>query len=992
VRFTAPGYQAQELQEIELPVAARFELDLRMRPLSDVWEAGQFRSVFLPGAKTIVTFYGPDVDTSRSGSFEAQKGRRAPLESTISQVIDSNELLDLPLQGRDVYDMLVTQQGVTADQATGRGLGLSINGQRPTSSNFLLDGLENNNYLITGPLTALAPELIQEYRISINNFSAEYGRTAGFVANAITYSGSGTFHGTAYFYLRNDVLNANDFQRNRLGRQRVPLKETQPGFRVGGPLFGKRFDNRLVFSVAFENLRARSRPDAILYSFPTTAYIQNLPASSLARQLLTMYAPPPVSSTTRNFAPFAVRPTSTIDRPTSLARFDYKTTRDQYTLRASAVLLSKPDFAFSPYKDFISPLHQNTLAFAANNLHTFSPGLANEARAGYSTDDLSFDRKNPQVPSLVSSDSVSLPGAAFFFPYHNRNGTWQFLDNVIRSRGRHLITAGAGLLLRSSRGILAPGRDGQYFFTNLDAFALDRPNTFQAPVNRATLPATLIPNFRREYRYTQYFFFFQDTFKLAPRFTLNYGVRYENYGSPSNVGETKDAQIQLGTGTGFPQLLATGSLVFPGPGDQKLFQTDNKNFAPRFGFSWDPFGRGRTIVRGASGIFYDRPFDNLWQTVRANNLTFSQFRLTASSFNYLAPVASVLPGLASAFAPTAPPNPTVIQQDLKNARISSSFFGVQQQLTRNLALEVNGLITLGRRLITTDVINRFNGLVQPITQALPRNMNYRGNQGSSNYDALTSVLRYRTSSVEFRAAYTWSHSIDNQSDPQRQDLLDFGFTGGTTGSSIPASGAGFSQQFNSGVDRGSSDFDQRHNFVYSSVWRLPPAVHHSRLAPLFRDWTIAGLGAFRSGFPYTVFGVFGRATLNNPAIEYLSPATPIAGGMQILNRAAFASAFALTVGNTGRNAFTSPGFYNLDLSLARNFALRWIGEGGRLTLRADAFNFLNHTNLGSPGPQLALATFGASTFGRSGLQSGFPSLAPLNESSRNIQLLLRIEF
>src|SRR5258706_4263151 len=214
VRFTAPGYQAQELQEIELPVAARFELDLRLRPLTDVWEAGQFRSVFLPGAKTIVTFYGPDVDTSRSGSFEAEKGRRAPLESTISQVIDSNELLDLPLQGRDVYDMLVTQQGVTADQATGRGLGLSINGQRPTASNFLLDGLENNNYLITGPLTTLAPELIQEYRVSINNFSAEYGRTAGFVANAITHSGTETVHGVDYIFIKNDVPYVNQVQRN----------------------------------------------------------------------------------------------------------------------------------------------------------------------------------------------------------------------------------------------------------------------------------------------------------------------------------------------------------------------------------------------------------------------------------------------------------------------------------------------------------------------------------------------------------------------------------------------------------------------------------------------------------------------------------------------------------------------------------------------------------------------------------------------------------
>jgi hypothetical protein len=318
---------------------------------------------------------------------------------------------------------------------------------------------------------------------------------------------------------------------------------------------------------------------------------------------------------------------------------------------------------------------------------------------------------------------------------------------------------------------------------------------------------------------------------------------------------------------------------------------------------------------------------------------------------------------------------------------------VQHQFTRNLSLEVNGLLTLGRRLITTDVINRFGGLVtQPITRAVPTNMNYRGNQGSSNYDALTALLRYRTSNLEFRAAYTLSHSIDNQSDPQRQDLLDFGFTGGTTAGSIPASGAGFSQQFNSSVDRGNSDFDQRHNFVYTSVWHVPAVARESRLAPVFRDWTFATLGAFRSGFPYTVFGIFGRATLTNPLLAFPSPTPAIAGGVQTLNRAGFANAFSQTVGNTGRNAFTGPGFYNLDVSLARSFALPWIGETGRVMLRADAFNFLNHTNLGNPAPQLALGTFGASLFGRSGLQSGFPSLTPLNESSRNIQLLVRIEF
>src|SRR5581483_5449264 len=106
VRVTADAYQAQQVQEIELTVAARINLDFRLRPLNDVWEAGQYNSVFLPGSKTIVTFFGPDVDTSHSGSFDAQKGRVGSLEASVSQVIDSREIENLPLQGRDVYTML----------------------------------------------------------------------------------------------------------------------------------------------------------------------------------------------------------------------------------------------------------------------------------------------------------------------------------------------------------------------------------------------------------------------------------------------------------------------------------------------------------------------------------------------------------------------------------------------------------------------------------------------------------------------------------------------------------------------------------------------------------------------------------------------------------------------------------------------------------------------------------------------------------------------
>src|SRR5262249_11380380 len=153
--------------------------------------------------------------------------------------------------------------GVTSDAATARGLGLSINGQRPSSSNYLLDGLENNNYLSTGPLTTVAPEAIQEYRVSTNNFSAEYGRTAGFVANAVTRSGGDAFHGIGYVFLKNDVLNSNGFQENLSGIRRTPDKEIQPGFVVGGPILTRR----LFFSTSYEYFHSGGQQDPQPFTF-----------------------------------------------------------------------------------------------------------------------------------------------------------------------------------------------------------------------------------------------------------------------------------------------------------------------------------------------------------------------------------------------------------------------------------------------------------------------------------------------------------------------------------------------------------------------------------------------------------------------------------------------------------------------------------------------------------------------------------------------------
>jgi outer membrane receptor protein involved in Fe transport len=1004
VRAAADGYQAQEVHELELPVAARLDLSFRLRPLSDVWEAGQYRSVFLPGSKTIVTFYGPDVDTSRSGSFEAQRGRRGALESTVSQVIDAAQLRELPLAGRDAYTMLVTQPGVTADAATARGLGLSINGMRPSASNFMLDGLENNHYLVTGPLTPIAPEVLQEYRVSINNFSAAYGRTAGFLANAVTRPGTREFHGVGYWHLKNEALNANGFQENLLGLPRPPVKERQLGFHLGGPAV---FD-RLFFSTAYEHLRSRSRQDVFTFKLPSTRFLEDFTApTSLARSLLERFPPPPVTDGNQPTAPYTVAPPVSLDRSLAIERLDYSTPggAHRFSGRAAIAGLSRPDFIWSPYPDFISALRQDSLSIAGAWLASVSPALLNEAKIGYATDDLGWNRPHPEIPTLDSADETTLPGSSAFYEYRNRTRSWELLDNVVWNHGRHTATFGGSFLTRSIDGFLTAGRDAQYGFPNIIFFALDRPSTMRAALARETLPALKLPAFDRGYRGRQYALFAQDTFRFSPRLTLNYGLRYERYGAPRNTGAVKDAQVVLGGGQDLLSKLPGAALTFPSAGDQDLLVTDTNDFAVRFGASYDPSGAGRTLLRGAFGVFYDRPFDNLWQNLRNNNFTLPLLLLRAPRTDYLRPVSEVLASLNIVPPESDFPKLTMFDPAFRNGYAQSYFAGVQQRLRQNWSLEVNALGTLGRKLITTDIINR--QFTTPDDQGRPNpllpDIAYRAGQGSSSYHALTAVARYGAGGRQFQLAYTWSHTLDNQSEPLAGDFFDLSFTRVTAGDGRSARAA-FSRQFDSSGDRGNSDFDQRHNLVFFSIWEAPRLFRGRPIAgALFRDWRVSQLAAFRTGFPYTARAISlanpGEGQIINNRADILDPGrtepeAPIAvpGGQRLLIPAGFGEPAPSRVGNSGRNAFRGPGLYNVDVSVSRAFPLPWLGEAARMTLRADAFNLLNHANLNNPDALLGSPTFGIASYGRQGRQSGFPAVSPFNETARQIQLMLRLEF
>jgi hypothetical protein len=562
-----------------------------------------------------------------------------------------------------------------------------------------------------------------------------------------------------------------------------------------------------------------------------------------------------------------------------------------------------------------------------------------------------------------------------------KNG--EIADSFSALQGRHIWTAGGGLLLLRPRSLLSYGRDGYYQFRDAQHFFEDIPLVAVGSVSRSSDPDI---RYDRTYSNNQFYGFIQDSVKWSHLFTVDFGVRYESFGALKNTG------IQDG------MLTRTGSypvLQFQNNTEQAPYQPDRNNWAGRFGFAFAiPDSKG-TVLRAAYGIFFDRPFDNLTENTRNNNYQLAQLPL-GYHFDYLAaPVSQVL---ANSSATSIIGGPVYwIDQKLRTPYVQSWFVGFQQSASRKLYFEVSHAGALGRKLITTDWLNR-DGAWPNLDQVL-----YRSNSGSSSYLALSALAQYRTGHLQLQAAYTYSHSIDNQSDPLLGDFFDLEYIEPTQQSGRNNISA-FTVQGNSRIDRGSSDFDQRQNLVFFSIWELPKYSGAGWLNKMLKDWRVAQITGIRSGLPYTVYAGYpgtldglligNRANLVAGQSPLLSSPTPVNLGEQVLNPKAFTAPPPGVPGQLGRNAFTSPGFWNTDFSLARSIVLPGHDGARIIQLRADVFNFFNHANLGSPANYLASTNpaFGVSTFGRTGLNSAFPATVPLGESPRQVSLQLKLYF
>ncbi len=1084
LRAEGPGYQAREIQQREVYVAARLELNFTLRPLNEVLEKSASGTALLPDQSAILPVLGPDLELGRSAPLEATEAESEVRQPSLSYVIDPKQISQAPLSARNVYSLLVTLPGVTASQVSGRGLQISANGQRPSASNYLLDGVQNNDFVNTGPFTATAPEAIQEYRVSTNNYSAEYGQTGGFIANAVTRRGGNGYHGIGYGYIDNEALDSNTFwnNANSEGQDLFPrnaFKQLYAGYSAAGPILR----DRLFFSSAFEQLRSRSttNPTAVAYLIPAELRTCNGGASNA---VIDLYSQFPVRNPALNneifsgpqcqaFGASVIRKPVSVDRSIALERLDYQTRdgRNRLMGRFSLLRTTQPDYVYSIYQGLSESLIRNTNGVAVGYVRTLGPSLTSDLRLGWSSGRIDASRPHPEIPLLgvaaVFSDntpatpvfgeaqepfafnqqSYELPSASKAIEFGMKGGQFEINEGFTWTHGRHAVNWGGGVLLRRPRYLLSYMDQGLYYFGSAPGicfgacppspaqnFATATPVYYQLMVNRIDALkgqyVPLPPQGYNNYSNNEFSGYFQDNIRLTQRLVLNLGVRYESYGSLLNTSQPQTF-VEPGQGQSIEQRLAAATLVSE---SRSAYRPARNDWGGRFGVAYNV--RPGTVLRGGFGIFYDRPFDNLFLDARnagqlvtvksSGPINFSQTPrdLFLSGQNKLIQPDNTLPPtiylqlpdgslisaetqyqgiatLADRVAYSEPLELLWIDRNLRTPYVQSWFTSVQQQIGSSFQLEVNHSGALARKLISNDLVNRLTpendgSTFVRLNPTLDDDILYRSNSGASDYLGLSVLARYRSSHILAQAAYTYSHSIDNISDPLLSDAFNLASTNLDTVGGGQSFGV-FTRQFDSRADRGSSDFDTRHNLVFYSIWDLPAMRAHKWLERVTENWMVAETASIRSGLPFTIYSSYveladgvpvlvgARADVTNPALLHSS--LPAQSGKYVVNTQGLSVPQSGQIGNLGRNALQGPGFWNVDLSVARSFALSRLGEAGRIQVAASAFNAFNHSNLGFPGIYDGLALYGPLEN-----QTEFPAALPLFPTPRRIQLQLKILF
>lgn len=1028
---------------------------------------------------------------SQTVAVEAQAAQVETEVPTVGGTVTGATVQNLPLNGRNTLDLALTQPGVVPAPAYSNPFTagtFTIAGGRSDAINFILDGGNNTSVNTNAVVLNPNPDSVAEFRILSNNYTAEYGRGSGGVVSVVIKSGTNQLHGSLYEYLRNEDFNASDYFSNEAGLPRPILKRNQFGGTLGGPIVIPKIVNgkdRLFFFFGYQGQRqsqvqvdpgvtvytpaelqgnfshaVNGGPDPNVVNFlQANPYFQG--NSSLASQAI--IDPAKINPIAQNYIAAGLVPSSSsgVLYPQGSAtdnRDEYTGKIDFYasqTDRISGTFGWANDATLAPFTPGgsnvpgypgLSNQKQRSLNIAYTK--TISPTLINEARATvqrFLQDENYPGSKLPTSISLgtqINSDYNFGPAILVFAsgmttgfnvngPTEFHDTSYSYSDTITWIKGHHTMKGGFTFNAAQNNSYYSYGTNGSFFF--------DGPAGIGSSNDLADFLFGL-PDFYDQYpkaltniRTKGYWGFFQDEWKVTPRLLLTIGMRYE-YTTPLTDTAGRTYTYQQGLQSQRFVDAPLGLVVGGDPGAPTgEFRPDKNNFAPRFGFAWDPFGDGRTSIRGGFGVFFDtiRGFSITWA-----NGTPPWYPSANIFFNPVASIGSAVPYMSDPYGSTGSPDPfptiptqnipktlnfaalgylpfgnsaVMTDPNLRNPYIYQYNMSVQRQIGRTLVAEVNYVGNSGHKLLANlDINPMILGTTNRIIDTLPgvapgsyTQLSAISNIGHSNYNALLTSLTKRVGDWHsmgetfFTVSYTWSHALDNSS----------GWLGPKT-NTVPA--------YNHDQFYGNSDFDIRQRFVLSGGWEIPFAhLWSSGPKKLTTGWRLFPILTVQAGQPLNVsanlrYGLYGtpgpsgagdsnlvNANLAGNSIQTYNPASPqvINGvyGNYYFNPNSFAqnpaswtcgtcipTASERTYGTYPRDNLVGPGFTNFDLSLEKKTLL--FGERLQTAFRVEAFNLLNHAEFWTPNTNIFGTTFGQIT-----------SVNP-SSPSRIIQLALRVNF
>jgi hypothetical protein len=915
--------------------------------------------------------------------------------ATVSTVVDRTFAENLPLNGRSLQTLIMLTPGVvlTATAFDDQGQ-FSVNGQRANANYFTVDGV-SANFGVTGyfPLVQTAggalPALnvsggtnslvsidaMQEFRIQTSSFAPEFGRTPGGQISIVTRSGTNAFHGTLFEYFRNSVLDAKDWFTNFNGLEKPEERQNDFGGVFGGPVF----KDKTFFFFSYEGLRLR-QPLTQETVVPDDSSRQQAPASM--QPYLNAYPIPNGAALGAGLAQF----NAGYSNPSSL---------NTYSIRIDQVINSKLSlfgrYNYSPssldQRSYLPPPYavlsvidsiSSSVQYGTIGLtQLINPRISNEVRVNYS---------NHRLSTRLTMDNfggaVPLPDSALFPPgASSANGGFslyivgagQYGQGKLATDEQRQVNLVDNLSVTKANHQMKFGVDYRWLAPFSSPFSYRQYAQFSgmsgtiggALSGRASIAASSV--WEANALLSQNFSLFgQDTWKITPRLTVTYGLRWDINPALKGKNAANDPFTVVGLDNPATMTLA--------PRGTRLYETTYGNVAPRLGVAYQLKERPNwsAVLRAGFGIFYDLGQGSLGGA--SSYFPYEATKIIPAPPFPLSPEDATPPALT-----TDPPvnNIVVADRNLKLPRSYQWNVALEQSIGSSQSLSLTYIGAVGRDLLR--VTNLFNP--NPDFQFV----NVTENSATSDYHALQVKFQRRLArGLQGLASYTFSHSIDIASTDAFANYLN-----------TPAFVSSPS------VDRGNSDFDIRHSFTAGVTYDIPDTGSQEVAHAIFGGWSLDGFLFARSAAPVGVVGgifyaagtsLYPRPNLN-PGVSLELYGSQYPGG-KIFNSAAFTAAPAGQQGDFGRNVLRGFGASQLDFGLHRQFR---ITERVGLRFQAEFFNIFNHPNFGSPNNDLTSPLFGqstqtlASSLGSGGAYGGFNPLYQIG-GPRSIQFALKLQF